>query len=164
MRPGTRATAAKALADGAMWAAVTACLILVPLSPGWTWLAAGCTLGFAALSVFVRLAAVGALPGGSRRGRQRNGGGLSGHGRDDDDGPAGEAVRWWPALVMVSRLMPRAAGRRWLAEAESVLAELTGARRRAAARSYLLSAPRLAVMMWARVVLRRAQPGPRRPR
>jgi hypothetical protein len=33
----------------------------------------------------------------------------------------------------------------------------------ATTRSYLLSAPRLAVMMWAREVQRRAQPGPRRP-
>ena len=32
----------------------------------------------------------------------------------------------------------------------------------AAVRSYLLSAPRLAVMLWARTVLRRARPGPRR--
>ena len=58
---------------------------------------------------------------------------------------------------------PRSAGRRWLVEAESLLAEVTDARRRAALRSYLLSAPRLAVMMWTRVVLRWARPGPRRP-
>ena len=64
---------------------------------------------------------------------------------------------------MMSRLMPRSAGRRWLAEAESLLAEVTAARRGAVVRSYLLSAPRLAVMMWARQVLRRARPGPRRP-
>jgi hypothetical protein len=48
-------------------------------------------------------------------------------------------------------------------EAESLLAEVAAARRGAAFRSYLLSAPRLAVMMWARQVVRRAQPGPRRP-
>jgi len=63
----------------------------------------------------------------------------------------------------VSRLMLASAGRRWLAEAESLLAEITAARRGAAVRSYLLSAPRLAAMMWARQALRRAQPGPRRP-
>jgi hypothetical protein len=42
--------------------------------------------------------------------------------------------------------MPRSAGRRWLAEAESALAETGAARRGAAIRSYLLSArpPRLA--------------------
>jgi len=66
-------------------------------------------------------------------------------------------------LAAVSRLMPAAAGRRWLAEAESLLAEVTAGRRAAAVRSYLLSAPRLAVMMWARQVLRRLRPGPRRP-
>ena len=55
------------------------------------------------------------------------------------------------------------AGRRWLAEAESLLAEVAAARRGAANRSYLLSAPRLPVMMWAREFLRRARPGPRRP-
>jgi hypothetical protein len=88
--------------------------------------------------------------------------GLSGRGRGDD-ASAGEVAHRWRALVMMSRLMPREAGRRWLAEAESLLAEVTPARRGAAVRSYLLSAPRLAVMMWARQVRRRAQPGPRRP-
>jgi hypothetical protein len=53
-------------------------------------------------------------------------------------------------LVMVSRLMPGPAGRRWLAEAESLLSEIAPDRRGSAIRSYLLSAPRLAVMMWAR--------------
>jgi hypothetical protein len=99
------------------------------------------------------------LRNGSGRGRDS---GLSGRGRDDD-GPAGEAARRWRALAVVSRLMPRTAGRRWLAEAESLLAEVTAARRGAAVRSYLLSAPRLTVMMWARQVLRRLRPGPRRP-
>jgi hypothetical protein len=93
----------------------------------------------------------------------RKGSGLSGRGRDDDGGPADEAVLRRHTLAVVSRLMPRSAGRRWLAEAESLLAEVAGARRGAAVRSYLLSAPRLAVMMWAREALRRARPGPRRP-
>jgi hypothetical protein len=88
----------------------------------------------------------------------RKGSGLSGRGRDDGDGPAGEAVHRRHALAVVSRLMPRSAGRRWLAEAE-----VTAARRGAAVRSYLLSAPRLTVMMWVREALRRARPGPRRP-
>jgi hypothetical protein len=66
-------------------------------------------------------------------------------------------------LVMASRLMPRSAGRRWLAEVDSLLSEITPARRAPAVRSYLLSAPRLAVMMWAREALRRPRPGPRRP-
>ena len=100
-------------------------------------------------------------PGG--RGSRRRGGGLTGHGRDDDDRPVSVAAHRWRMLVMVSRLMPRPAGRRWLAEAESLLSEIAPARRGAAVRSYLLSAPRLAVMMWAREALRRARPGPRRP-
>ena len=54
------------------------------------------------------------------------------------------------ALRAVARLMPRAAGRRWLAEAESLLFEMSAARRGRAIRSYLCSAPRLAGMMWAR--------------
>jgi len=66
-------------------------------------------------------------------------------------------------LVMVSRLMPRSARYRWLAEADSLLSEIEAARRGAAIRSYLLSAPRLAVVMWAREVQRRARLGPRRP-
>jgi hypothetical protein len=66
-------------------------------------------------------------------------------------------------LVMASRLMPGSAGRRWLTEAESVLSEIAAARRGAAVRSYLLSAPRLMVMMWAREILRRARLGTRRP-
>jgi hypothetical protein len=104
--------------------------------------------------------AVAGLAGPGGRGR---GSGLRGRGRDDD-GPAGAAAHRWRMLVMVSRLMPRPAGCRWLAEAESVLAEIAAARRGAAIRSYLLSAPRLVVMMWAREVLRRARPGPRHPR
>jgi hypothetical protein len=74
------------------------------------------------------------------------------------------AAHQWHVLDAVSRLMPRPAGSRWLAEAESLLAEIAPARRGAAVRSYLLSAPRLAVMMWTRQVLRRARPGPRRSR
>lgn len=126
--------------------------------PGWQWapFAAG-TVAAAAVT------ASGDLPGGRRRGSHGRGSGLSGRGRDDDDGPAGPAAHRWRMLVMVSRLMPGPAGRRWLAEAESLLPEITAGRRGAAVRSYLLSAPRLAVMMWAREAQRRARPGPRRP-
>jgi hypothetical protein len=66
--------------------------------------------------------------------------------------------------VVVSRLMPGPAGRRWLAEAESLLSEIAAARRGAAIRSYLLSAPRLVLTMWVQAAVRRARPGPRRPR
>jgi hypothetical protein len=137
-------------------------LALVTVSPGWMWVALACML---ALFVLSSVAAYVRRSGNrsSNRSGNRAGVGLGGHGRDDGDGPAGEAAHRWQALAVVSRLMPRSAGRRWLAEAESLLAEVTDARRGAAVRSYLLSAPRLAAMMWAHVVLRRAQPGPRRP-
>ena len=121
--------------------------------PGWQWVP---------FAVGVSAAVAVAASGGLRGGRGR-GGGLSGRGRDDDDGPAGPAAHRRHMLVMVSRLMPGPAGLRWLAEAESLLSEITAARRGAAVRSYLLSAPRLAVMMWAREARRRARPGPRRP-
>jgi hypothetical protein len=161
MMPRTRLEWVEKLAGAGMWIAIGASFYVESTRPEWTWVAASCIC-------IMTLAVVSAAAGIPRRraGRRlvlRNGSGLSGRGRDDDDGPVGEALHRWHALVMVSRLMPRSAGRRWLAEAESLLAEVTDARRGAAVRSYLLSAPRLAVMMWARVVLRRAQPGPRRP-
>jgi hypothetical protein len=131
--------------------------------PDWQW------VPFAVgMSAAIAVGASIDLPGGCGRGsglsgRHGRGSGLSGRGRDDDDGPAGAAAHRWHMLVMVSRLMPRAAGRRWLAEAESLLSEITATRRGAAVRSYLLSAPRLVVMMWARKVPQRARLGPRRP-
>jgi hypothetical protein len=105
----------------------------------------------------ISMAASGGRPGGRRRGS-----GWSGRGRDDD-GSGSAAAHRWHMLVMASRLMPGSAGRRWLTEAESVLSEIAAARRGAAIRSYLLSAPRLMVMMWAREILRRARLGTRRP-
>lgn len=129
------------------------------VQPGWEW------VPFAVgVSASVAVVTRSGLPGGRRRGGHGRGSGLSGRGRDDDDGPAGPAAHRWRMLVMVSRLMPGPAGRRWLAEAESLLSEIAPVRRGEAVRSYLLSVPRLAVMMWAREVLRRAWPGPRRPR
>jgi hypothetical protein len=115
------------------------------VQPGWQW------VPFAVgVSATVAVVTRGGLPGGRRRGGHGRGSGLSGRGRDDDGGPAGPAAHRWRMLVMVSRLMPGPAGRRWLAEAESLLSEITADRRGSAVRSYLLSAPRLAVMMWAR--------------
>lgn len=72
----------------------------------------------------------------------------------------GVPLRHWRRLSLVSRLMPPAAGRRWLAEAESVLSELPADRRSAAARSYLRSAPRLTATLWIREMTRL---GARRP-
>jgi hypothetical protein len=119
----------------------------------WEWvpLAAGL-----AVIIVIAVAGLAGRPGG-------RGSGLRARGRDGGDGPAGAATYPWRMLVMVSRLMPRSAGCRWLAEADSLLSEMAAARRGAAIRSYLLSAPRLVVMMWAREVLRRARLGPRHP-
>jgi hypothetical protein len=126
--------------------------------PGWQWVPAAVgTVAVTAVGVSID------RPGGRGRGSRRRGSGLAGRGRDDDDGPGDPAVHRWRMLAMVSRLMPRPAGRRWLAEAESLLSEITAVRRGAAIRSYLLSAPWLVVMMWAREVRRRARPGLRRP-
>ena len=140
--------------------AMGAMTVLVLIQPGWTWVPVAFITVVAALST---IAARGELPGRHGRGSGHGkGSGLSGHGRDDD-GPAGAAARRWHMLVMVSRLVPRSAGRRWLREAESLLSEITATRRGAAIRSYLLSAPRLVVMTWAREVQRRARLGPGRP-
>jgi len=144
------------LAGAGMWIAIGAAVILPPDRAGWVRVTGACCYSLAALSFIAVYAA--------RRGRGwRTGNGVSARGREHDDGPDGRAVRQWRTLAVVSRLMPGPAGRRWLAEAESLLAELTPARRGAAVRSYLLSAPRLTVMLWAREALRRARPGPRRP-
>jgi len=155
MRPRTPSQWVKVLASAGMWIAIAVAVIQASVSASRPWVASACTMTFAVIS------SAAALSG--HLGSRRRGGGLGGRGRDDDDGPAGEAPHRWPTLAVVSRLMPAPVGRRWLAEAESLLAETTAARRGAAVRSYLLSAPRLAVMMWARQILRRAQPGPRRP-
>ena len=123
--------------------------------PDWQWVPF-----VVSVPVVAAVVAGGDLRGGGRRGHGR-GSDLSRDGRDDG-GPAGAAHRW-PTLAIVSRLMPGPAGRRWLAEAESLLSEIAPARRAAAIRSYLLSSPGLVVMMWAREARRRARPGPRRP-
>jgi hypothetical protein len=95
-----------------------------------------------------------------------NGGNSASSAHDQREvGPVAPALarRQRRLLLTVSRMMPTPSGRRWLAEAESLLSEIQADRRGAAVRSYLRSAPRLTVMMWAHEVLRRARPGPRRP-
>jgi hypothetical protein len=160
MMPRTRLEWVERLAGAGMWIAIGASVFLTSAPLEWTFALAGCV---------VALAVVSAAAGIPRRraGRKlvlRKGSGHSGlSGRDATDRPATEAAHPWRTLAAVSRLMPASGGRRWLAEAESLLAEVEAARRAAAARSYLLSAPRLAVMMWARQLMRRVRPGPRRP-
>ena len=110
---------------------------------------AALALGITLIIVFC---AVSMNSGGSSRGR-RGMSGMSGlGGRDLTLGGRldGLAAHRRHGLVMVSRMMPGPAGRRWLAETESVLWEITAARRGAAVRSYLLSGPRVAAVMWAR--------------
>ncbi len=141
------------LAGAGLWIALGAAMVLSPSVAQWARVTFACCMGLTAFS-FIAV---------YRRRSGRTGSGLRTGVRDEDGGPDREALHRWRTLTVVSRLMPASAGRRWLAEAESLLAEVTAARRGAAARSYLLAAPRLAVMMWAREVLRRARLGPRRP-
>ena len=123
---------------------------------GWLW--ALWLVGFTIITVFTTFSMRQVGPpyrrrrdGGSQARRGQDGG-VGGHPRADA-GPAGPAPYQWRALLVVSRMMPGSAGRRWLAEAESLLSEIAPARRGAAARSYLRSAPRLTVTMWAHEVL-----------
>ncbi len=126
---------------------------------GWRW--APWVLGLTLIIVFT---AISMNSGGCPRGR-RGISGLSGRDRAAGDRFDGLLVAHrWHGLVMVSRMMPGPAGRRWLAEAESVLSEITAAQRAMAVRSYLLSGPRVAAVMWAYAGLRRVRPGPRHPR
>lgn len=108
---------------------------------GWRW--APWILGLTLIIVFT---AISMNSGGGPRGRLGISG-LSGRGRAAGDRCDGLAGRRWHGLVMVSRMMPGPAGRRWLAEAESVLSEIAAAQRATAVRSYLLSGPRVAAVM-----------------
>ena len=93
------------------------------------------------------------------RGSRKRHGGPSGLGLDAAARsiPAPPEPGRHPALRAAARLMPKTAGRRWLAEAESLLFELPAAQRRKALRSYLLSAPRLLALLWTRELSRRAR-------
>lgn len=53
---------------------------------------------------------------------------------------------WWRVLCVVSSVMPREAGRRWVGEAESFVFEAPGDRR--VLRGLLWSAPETAAVMW----------------
>jgi hypothetical protein len=98
MKSCTRAELMKKLANASMWAAATATWVLAIIWPGWTFVAGACTIALTVLNLVVRLADADALPFGRRWGRRPQGGGLSGRGRDDDDGlPARQrtgGARW----------------------------------------------------------------------
>jgi hypothetical protein len=61
----------------------------------------------------------------------------------------------WRIMRAAAWLMPRAAGRRWLAEAASSLFEASPGQRRRVVRSYLLTAPRVIAESWAGHLTRR---------
>ena len=63
----------------------------------------------------------------------------------------------WRVMCAAARLMPRAAGGRWLAEAESFLAEAPPAQRRPAIRCYLITAPQVITVTWVGDLARRAR-------
>ncbi len=139
---------------------------------GWTWVLWLLSLTVIIAMTSISMHRVGGRPGGRAKdgqasdGRATDGRGESGepggHGRDCDT-PAAPAAYWRRPLRIAALIMPRRAGQRWLAEAENLLSEITPVRRGRAIRSYLLSAPRLAFMMWAHEALQRARLGPRRP-
>jgi len=86
----------------------------------WEWVPLAASL---IIIIVIAVEGIAGRPGGRGRGS-----GLRGRGRDGDDGPAGAAAHRWRMLVMVSRMMPRSAGCRWLAEADSLLSEIACAR------------------------------------
>jgi len=116
------------------------------------------------IALIVTFCAISMNYGGGPRGRRGTASGLSGRDQALDERVDGLAAYWRHGLAMMSRMMPGPAGRRWLAEAESVLWEITADQRATAVRSYLLSVPRVAAVMWAYACLRRVRPDPRRPR
>jgi hypothetical protein len=76
---------------------------------------------------------------GVRRERSHRGrnGGSPGIGLGASAGPGPAMTGRQPVLRTMARLMPADAGRRWLAEAESLLFEMPAGQRGQAVRSYL---------------------------
>lgn len=64
----------------------------------------------------------------------------------------------WRAMCLAARLMPRAAGSRWLAEAGSFLFEAPPAQQPCALRNYLVTAPQVIAASWAGCLARRIRP------
>ena len=63
----------------------------------------------------------------------------------------------WRVMRLAARLMPAAMGKRWLAEAESFLAEAPPALRCGAIASYLTSTPQVITVSWTGVLTRQAR-------
>jgi hypothetical protein len=79
---------------------------------------------------------------------------------DPDAGPAASGLMVTPSCRMMrvaSGLMPRAAGRRWLEEAENFLLEAPIGFRRRVIRNYLLTAPLVIAMSWTSALARRTR-------
>ena len=68
-----------------------------------------------------------------------------------------EASEEWQVMCAAAQLMPRDAGRRWLDEAVSFLAEAPPAQQYPAISSYLITAPQVIAVTWAGDLARRAR-------
>lgn len=80
---------------------------------------------------------------------------ASGHAMPPVSGPVAGAA--WQVMRAAAKLMPRAAGSRWLAEAASFLSEAPTAQRRRALRSYLAAVPPTVLASWAAHLARRTR-------
>jgi hypothetical protein len=107
--------------------------------------------------VVVVTGAVGVVNEKARGLVRRRGGGRVRAGAGGGAGRSFVPLGWWRVLCMVSWVMPRGSGRRWLGEAESFVFEVAAEGRRAALRSLVLSAPETAAVMWWGEVSRRAR-------
>jgi len=65
------------------------------------------------------------------------------------------ATASWPVMRLAAGLMPRAAGRRWLEEAESFLSEAAAEDWRQAPHNYIATAPQVIILSWITVLTRR---------
>ena len=145
-----------------IFGAVTSCsvaafaLLIGPHSDQTTFIALGCTVVGNAVVLVVGWPTTDGFLLPERRRRHGRSGGPVARVVDHAGGPATAGGR--PVLRTLARMMPCAAGRRWLAEADSLLFELSPERRGPALRSYLRSAPRLIVIMWVSQLSRRARP------
>jgi hypothetical protein len=91
--------------------------------------------------------------------RVRLAGVLWRYGGDGEVLADGGAAAWagWRVMWLAARLMPPSARARWLAEAESFLAESPPALRRGAIGSYVASAPQVIALSWAAAAGRRVR-------